>query len=138
MKKTNFIFSVISIILLLFSLLIYIQHRNNIVFFNWLDIFISNNNIIIHNKIHSYIVFSLPVGLFLLSIMIFLNLLWKKRKEKYCYFIIILIILLTHEILQKTNNIYGTYDLLDILTIITFFIFGLLVNLVLENKWKNI
>ena len=138
MKKINLLFGGISIILLFLSLLIYFQYRNNIEFFKWLGVFKLNNNACIHNNILSYIIFSLPVGLFLFSIMIFLNLLWNKQKEKYYYFIIILIILLTHEYLQKANPIYGTYDLLDLLTIIIFFLFGLLTSFILRNKCKNI
>ncbi len=64
----------------------------------------------------------------MLSNMIILNMMWKKSKMYYYYSFAIFIILMVHEILQKINVVYGTFDILDIATLISFYGIGLLLH----------
>jgi len=133
MKKIEYILGGIAFFLFFSSLFLYIFYRpDDILLFIWLQSlnfnYSSIRNIRVFNINSPYIIFSLPVGLFLLSNMIILNMMWKKSKMYYYYSFAIFIILMVHEILQKINVVYGTFDILDIATLISFYGIGLLLH----------
>jgi len=133
MRKIEHIFCGIAVFLLLSSLYLYVSCRSDdILLFVWLKSlnlnYSSIRNINIVNIGSPYIVFSLPVGLFLLSNMIMLSIVWKKSRMYYYYSAAIFMILVIHEILQKAQVVYGTFDIFDIATLISFYGIGLLLH----------
>jgi len=133
----------ISILLALLPLsiggLIYICFRNeNILLFYWMKIFNINYSILRQvnlddNVITSYITYSLPNGLWILSALLLFNI-FLEKKYLIIYSIVFIFISITIEISQLYGIISGTFDILDIFTILLFSSIGFAVNM---NKEKN-
>ena len=79
-------------------------------------------------KFIEFLIFSLPNGLWILSFLIIIGLIW----EKYHIFFIIYSsffagISILFEFLQKVELIPGTFDIADILVLLIFYILGFLI-----------
>ena len=118
---------------LLLGGLIYISFRDeDILLLYWLRKLNLNYSLLRYtintdnNIIKSYIIYSLPNGLWLLSGMLIIGIIWKNKQFYfYLYTSILIFIALFIEISQIFNIIRGTFDLIDIFTIIVFSFIGI-------------
>jgi hypothetical protein len=85
----------------------------------------------------AFIIYSLPNGLWVLSGLLLLKTFLKYGKILIFYSIVFIIISLFYEIGQYFNIVSGTFDILDIVTIITFSGIGLSANILLGKYEKN-
>ena len=152
-KKIYTIFPrIIKLSLAIFSLmalfiggLIYLQYRpHNLLMFSWLrhlnlEQFFPQHFLNNPNKIKDFCIFSLPNGLWLLSILILFGLIWNNsRKIFYLYSIIFLFVNLLFEILQFFLIISGTFDLADFITLIIAFFIGMLIyELIIRSLYEK-
>jgi hypothetical protein len=136
----DFIFAFISLFIGGF---IYICFRDkNSLFFSLLRCFKINYSIFSQinfrsNIVTTFIIYCLPNGLWVLSGLLLLKTLLKYGKMLVFYSIVFIIISLFYEIGQYFNIVSGTFDILDIVTIITFSLIGLLVNTLRGKYEKN-
>ena len=83
-----------------------------------------------NNLISSYIIFSFPNGLWVLSGLLFLGTFLKNEKTfLLLYSGVFILIALIIELGQLFDTISGTFDILDLVTIIVFSCFGLYINI---------
>jgi hypothetical protein len=115
--------------------LIYICYRNdNILLFSWLRFLNLNYSILRllyseNNLIISFIIFSLPNGLWVLSGLLLLQVFAKNEKiMALIYSIIFIIISIIIEISQFYSLLPGTFDANDLITIIIFSGIGLYIG----------
>ena len=82
-----------------------------------------------HNlKFLDFLIFSLPDGLWILSLLIILGLIWKKHRIFFIiYSSFFTGISILFEFLQKVEFIPGTFDIADILVLLIFHILGFLI-----------
>jgi hypothetical protein len=120
--------------------LIYICFRNeDILFFSWMRFLNINYSLLRqielkNNIISSYIVFSLPNGLWVLSGLLLLKVFLENEKRLLAiYSIIFIMVSILYEISQLIDIIPGTFDIADIITIIIFSNIGLFVNIYRKN-----
>ena len=101
--------------------------------FNWLDSigcekYFYQHNFNSNSKIISFCIFSLPNGLWLLSAIILLGLIWKNNKHIfYIYTLLFVIISLAFELFQLFRIIPGTFDILDFITLVISFLLGIII-----------
>ncbi|MCL2293400.1 MAG: hypothetical protein FWC36_00820 [Spirochaetes bacterium] len=87
--------------------------------------------------IQSYIVYSLPHGLWILSGILTLGIIWKNYQNKFfVYASILTIMAILYEIGQKFGIIRGTFDIADLITIKVFSMIGFLVNSLRKRNEK--
>jgi hypothetical protein len=136
MTSKNYLRFLISFFPLFLGGLIYLLFRdNNILFYFWLEKININYSfyksiIVPQNIIQSYIIFSLPNGLWLLSGILFLNIIWKNKMNNfYIYTSVLVFFALFFEIAQLLDIINGTFDIIDIMTIISFSIIGIIISI---------
>jgi len=129
---------------LLFGGLLYVFFRNeNILFFSWLRFFGISYSYhqytnIINDGIASYVIYSLPNGLWVLSGLLFLNIALKREYQLLkIYSVIFIGIAFIIEIGQLFKIIRGTFCILDFVTIILFSSIGLFVNIRKVKYEKN-
>lgn len=129
----KFIFSILS---LLTGGLIYLGYRTEtLLMFKWVDYLGLSpwvkqlRTFCTEFPLPSWVYYSLPDGLWLLSYMLFMNIIWSKKEEiQYIIWLYILpIIAIVSEILQIFISGIGTFDIIDLLSyvsaILTFNIF---------------
>jgi hypothetical protein len=133
-KYHNFIFAVLPLFI---GGLIYICFRNeNILFFSWLRFFYINYSFLRQinigsNVVSSYIIYNLPHGLWVLSGLLILKIFLENEKNILLFYSIIFILMsVFNEIGQFYSIIRGTFDILDLFTIIIFSSVGLVINLI--------
>lgn len=81
-----------------------------------------------NSAIQRFIIFSLPNGLWLLSIIIIFAIIWKNSKKWfYIYSSAFTGFNIIAEILQKFDVIPGTFDLFDVSVLLIFHIIGILI-----------
>ena len=129
---------------LLLGGLIYISFRDeNLLLFHWLRKLNVNYSLLRcfnadHNIIKSYVIYSLPNGLWVLSGILVIGSIWKDKKcNFYLYISILIFIALFIETAQKLNIMYGTFDVIDIFTIIIFSSIGIIIYIFRENYGKK-
>lgn len=122
-----------SFICLFFGGMIYLVYRPHyLLMFSWLEFFGIENCFLMHtfntnNNFFSYFVFCLPNGLWLLSFLILLGIIWKQKVKLFTiYSLIFLTINCLVEFLQLTTYIPGTFDILDIITLVISFLIGMI------------
>lgn len=117
--------AIVGLVALTIGGLIYIRYRSeNLLMFTWFhDLDLSNyiNEIRAYksyNGLTSWMVFSMPAGLWLFSYLHIIDSIWgKETRLVYSYFILILpIAALTSELLQYFSVLPGTFDYLDMLS----------------------
>ena len=117
--------AIVGLVALTIGGLIYIRYRSeSLLMFTWfhdLDLSDYINEIRAyksHNGLTSWMVFSMPAGLWLFSYLLIIDSIWgKETRLFYSYFILILpIAALTSELLQYLNVLPGTFDYLDMLS----------------------
>lgn len=142
----HFILLIMSLLLLFSGGLIYLYFRpHSLNMFSWLRVIncelffqqrVYNND----SKLIEYLVFSLPNGLWILSFLILLGLIWRnKRSWFYVYSTLFTGISVIFEIFQKFGIIPGTFDFMDILALLIFHIFGILIYelIILEVSYEK-
>lgn len=134
----------VSFIPLLFGGIIYLCFRDeNLLLFHWLrklhiDYSLLRLVNIKYSIIKSYIMYSLPNGLWIFSGILILGLIWKDKIYKYFSYVSILISLaLFMEVAQKFGIMYGTFDVVDLLTIIVFSGMGIFIKIFWRKNEKN-
>ena len=138
-KYYNYLFSIIP---LLIGGIIYICFRNdNIIFFSWLRYLNINYShfqqiYIEKNIISSYIIYSLPNGLWVLTGLFLLKIFLINSILKF-YSIIFILLSIFIEIGQLFEIIPGTFDVLDLFTIFIFSGIGLAIN-IYKDKYEKI
>jgi len=88
--------------------------------FSWLGAFYSSSIIGVHSgsPLINFAVYSLPDGLWLVSCMIIVGIIWESRPcQFYTYSIPVIISSIAMEFLQITHAIPGTYDFVDVITL---------------------
>jgi hypothetical protein len=117
-KNIYFLFSILSIIT--GFLIYYFFRKNNILIYQWLNFLPKNNNIVTFSKESvwlNFIRYNLPDGLLLLSGLLFLRSIWYEHIRTFLiYKTIFLFIIFLFEILQVFDNIFGTFDFYDLVT----------------------
>lgn len=79
-------------------------------------------------KFIEFLIFSLPNGLWILSLLIILGLIWEKHRIFFIiYSSFFTGISILFEFLQKVELIPGTFDIADILVLLIFHILGFLI-----------
>ncbi len=131
---TKIILFFISSSFLMIGGILYLLFRpHNLEMFNWLDSircekYFNQHNFNSNSKIISFCIFSLPNGLWLLSAIILLGLIWKNNKHIfYIYALLFVIISLAFELFQLLRIIPGTFDFLDIITLVISFLLGIII-----------
>jgi hypothetical protein len=126
---------IIAFLPLLFGGLIYVFFRDeNIIFLSWLkiiniDSILLNQFVYDENIISSFIIYSCPNGLWILSGLLMLKIIWRYNKIILLIYSIIFIVLgISFEIGQYFNILLGTFDILDIISILFFSTIGLVIN----------
>jgi hypothetical protein len=112
---------VLSIFSLVAGFLIYYLFReNNILIYRWFEFLPKNNSIITLSHEHfwlSFLRYNLPDGLLILSGLLFLRSLWHEKRETFLlYKICFLFAVFLLETLQIFEEIPGTFDFFDLLT----------------------
>lgn len=120
--------------------LLYICFRNeNILLFSWIrfvniDYSFLRHIVIADNLISSYIIYSLPNGLWVLSGLLLLKYFLKNENRVYLFYATVFILIsISIEVCQLYGIVPGTFDILDLVTIIIFSIIGFLMN----TEWKK-
>jgi len=138
-KYSNILISLLPIFI---GGLIYTCFRNdNILFFSWFRFFNINYSFlrqinIDNNIVSSFIIYNLPHGLWVLSGLLLLKTFLKnENKILLFYSILFIVISISFELLQFFGIRPGTFDILDLITIIVFSCIGLFINI---NRVKNI
>lgn len=131
---SRFILILFSIFILFTGGILYLFFRpHNLEMFYWLrfigcEKFFREHTYNSNSSIVSFSIFSLPNGLWLLSAVIFLGLIWKKRNLIfYIYALLFVIISLAFELFQLLRIIPGTFDFLDIITLVISFLLGIII-----------
>jgi len=124
----------IGFILFILASFIYILFRpTSLLMFHWAEnlnllhtIQIMRNSVNSFNFIPEEFVFSLPFGLWILSYLFFIEVIWKnsKSKLKFLWFWFVPLISIGAELLQIKNIIPGVFDWKDLCVIILATIFG--------------
>lgn len=127
---------VFSILPLLIGGFLYLGYRTErLLMFDWVDNLGLRSTIYqfrlfcTEHPLPSWVYYSLPDGLWLLSYMLFMNIIWSKKEEvQYIIWLYILpVIAIVSEILQIFISEIGTFDIIDLLSyvsaILTFNIF---------------
>jgi hypothetical protein len=109
--------------------------------FKWVDILLPLNLNSISHLLgdQSFILYNLPDGLWMVSFMLLLTLLWsgKSRLHLLWWLIVTLLIGLSMEVMQYYNWLSGTFDLWDMLTyIVIFFFFSIILFIKKSILWK--
>jgi len=132
MYKRNYYSILIALLPLFFGGLIYICYRSeNVLLFSWMRYFNINYTLLRllnpkNNVFVQFIIFSLPNGLWVLSGLLLLQvLLINEKKLLFLYSIIFIIVSIVIEISQLYSLLSGTFDIIDLITIIIFSGFGL-------------
>jgi len=127
------------IICFVLSTSIYILFRpTSLLLFHWINYFGFMDKIFILRSyfasvkdiIPPYLIYSVPFGLWVVSYMIFIKIIWRKNKS-YIYDILfwcIPIISFTSEIMQCFHLIPGTFDLIDMITLGIVIILGIVIK----------
>ena len=117
-KNIYFLFSILSIIT--GFLIYYFLRKNNILIYKWLNFLPKNDNIVTFSRESiwlNFIRYNLPDGLSLLSGLLFLRAIWYEHIQTFLiYKIIFLFIIFLFEMLQIFDNILGTFDFYDLVT----------------------
>jgi len=117
-KNIYFLFSILSIIT--GFLIYYFLRKNNILIYKWLNFLPKNDNIVTFSRESiwlNFIRYNLPDGLLLLSGLLFLRSIWYEHIRTFLlYKIIYLFIIFLFEMLQIFDNILGTFDFYDLVT----------------------
>ena len=139
--KKYFINILLGFIPMLFGGFIYISFRDErILLFYWLNQLNINYSKLRQidigdGVIQSYIIYSLPHGLFIFSGTLIIGVIWRScKKNFYIYTSILTIIAIIYEISQKFGIIRGTFDVTDIISIIIFSVIGFII---FEIRRKN-
>ena len=124
--------------------IIYICFRDeNILLFSWTRYFDLNKSFLRafdfkNNIILSFIVYSFPDGLWVLSGIFLLKIFLKNENRILIFYLILLISLsIFFEIGQLINIIPGTFDIIDLITIIIFSCIGLIIIIHRRKNEKN-
>jgi len=132
MKKQN-MYVIIAILALFFGGIIYLLFRTKtLLLFSWLKILNINITEIIHinksNQFQLFFVYSLPNGLWLFSAIILLGCIWKKNTINFLvYTSIFWFGSILFEVLQKFGLIQGTFDYIDLFSLLAFTIIGMII-----------
>ena len=124
-KYSKLLIFILSFFALFLGTIIYILLRPSLpVFSNWIvfstvyDLLISfrQNSLLIENTFPSWIIYSLPNGLWAFAYAILITGIWSESKSNIRYFwmISIPILVLGFEILQKIKIVRGTYCMQDL------------------------
>jgi len=86
---------------------------------------------------NSFILYNLPDGLWMLSLLLLFMMIWGSRASVLPWLFLGLIMAISLEAFQYYGYIKGTYDLLDVITYILVFVFTLMIYKILKsNKWN--
>jgi len=131
-KCCNFI---IALLPLFFGGLIYICFRSeNLLLFSWARFFNINFSLLRQvnigdSIISSYIIYNLPHGLWVLSGLLLLKTFIQNDFLLLFYSVIFIVMSVFYEIGQFYGIIRGTFDILDLITIVIFSSLGLVISL---------
>lgn len=133
MKKT--VFGVIIPIVIGGAIYVFLR-ENEVLLLKLIGIDFSNINSL---KLPQWVIYNLPDGLWGLSLTNLMILIWNERiSSKNIFWILSPIMLgITLEVLQAINFLKGTFDVLDVLFIISFSLFSILYNLKQQLRWKE-
>ena len=132
-KNNNFFLFFLAVIILVFGTFIYISYRKDdyvifsiLRYFNINYITFRNINATQINTIEEIIIYNIPCGLWLLSWIIILGIIWKRNSKIFFrYSFMFLLFALTIEFLQIENIIKGTFDLGDVYIYLIFYLIGI-------------
>lgn len=133
-KTKKIIYFLISLSLLFLGGIIYIRYRSHSLnMFGLLralnlEKFFPQHYFNKNSIIQSFIVFSLPNGLWYLSAIMIFSLIWKQNKPFYFYSTIFLIFNILTEVLQLNHIVSGTFDSVDIFVLVISHFMGLTIN----------
>ena len=125
---------------LLGGAMIYVLFRpTHLLMFNWIDCiglmdFI--NSIKPNSKgIPKWIIYSLPDGLWMFSYCLFIGSIWDFDLKR-CFFVLMLLPLyaISNEVMQFFHLVSGTFDWMDLIAYLTFFVLGLLYIVYSKNR----
>lgn len=124
-NKARLVYLIFSVAALSVGFLCYYLFRDtsNFIFFQIFDINITHGYIIKlpDNFISYFLKYNLCDGLWLLSGILFFRFIWYNNPDTGKYYIIVFTgIALLHQFLQKFDFIPGTFDIMDILTMVVF------------------
>lgn len=131
----------VSFISLFLSLIIYLLFRTKSI---WLIGFMESRFLYLHNfrkstlefnnQMPSWVIFNLPDGLFAFSYTSLMAAIWTEHKRKVIWILLLPVLLIAIEILQKLQFTKGTFDPLDIVFIL---IFTFLTFLITKNNHEK-
>lgn len=122
--------------------IMYVLFRpTHLLVFNWLDsIGLMDYVKIIRPNLDNtpeWIIYSLPDGLWLFSYCLFIGCIWNfELKRCFCFLMILPIYAISHEIMQNTHFVSGTFDRMDLAAYLIAFVLGIQ-YIVYNNKKFN-
>ena len=123
-KKCRVVYLLFSVITLLIGFVTYYLFRelSDLIFFRIFGIHIANETILLPANIFSnFIKYNLCDGLWILSGILLLRFIWFNNHKVCQYYVIIFLCIgLLLEFLQIIESIPGTFDVFDILTMVSF------------------
>ena len=131
----NLIFTLASTFLFISAVYIYVSNRSgDMVLYSWLGIDYNNHYFcLIRNhscNMASWVKYNLPDGLWMLSFLLFMDVIWENEKLlKWMFCVPIIVFAFILEIFQYMGQFPGTGDILDIF----FYIAAILLFLLLIN-----
>ena len=136
MKKSNKKWLLISLFLLFIGGTLYLKFRDHtLIMFSWLkyinaEFLFSQMEFDETNAILSFMIYSFPTGVWLMSAIIIFGIIWNENKRTFfAYTFLFCGINIAGETLQLVGLMPGTFDLIDLLTILVFTIAGIAIYL---------
>jgi hypothetical protein len=123
-KMKKLILGITGLFFLIVSGWVYIAFRpKSILLFDWINLLKIDTSIFqgTHINLPAFFIYNLPNGLFLLFGYLFLYIIWGKDKKYFFYCAVITLLNIIFELLQ-INVLPGTFDILDLMIIITAFL----------------
>lgn len=138
------ILTILSVASLAIGAVIYLMFRiQTLIIFEWIELLQLSDTVEIlrdksaplYDKLPAWIIYSLPNGLWIYSLIISMKIIWDDHKKAFfIYCLSIIAIALLIELGQAIDIIIGTFDLYDILHILIFGGLGLITTEILQNE----
>lgn len=85
----------------------------------------------------NYIVFSLPTGLWILSLSIILGVIWADKSDQFTFYLTLFVfVAISYEVMQYYQILPGTFDSIDLITIVAFYFIGIILYKYRERRDK--